>query len=709
MIRPINIAVNAAHPTLPLLEVSSFVGSPSAVFIRGIPAAVGAWSITAVRVAATYPDNSQQTVSAVASPSGSAWIATLPAPSISGRVEGGFQILADGTDEHGDAVTGYCLAVADLAVVTRDITPEPGGQSWVLHYFAEVPSVLRTGDCATVDGSLSIYTGAAWVAFDAAAMAALSDHANNTAIHTTATEKAVWNAKQNALSAAQLAAIAAVPNKADKSELPYALAAAEKANGAYALADRTVSYHTLDTEPGIDFSGTPSIGGYIRQDGQGAFPITSAEVIDFNELRCIIKANYDGGYAYAEAPPSGSSPRAFEVSVTDEYMQVVAEWDVTRDSNSPFTSSGTAYPSMSSVELPCSNGMNVFIPLKWSEATVPLSFPASTSGKSRDFYFALNVPSSATAPTVTAPADVTLLNEFGAAFSFAAAEGWNVWHFTEVAANTFRVESCGGASAIKAALDGKQATLTSAQLAAANSGITAAAVAMFYGYAAAIAGKSAPYPFRSVETVIGDVTFPPSAYPITFTTAIDITGDIPAGTEITIAEGDTIGMISESPLEPGMLVWFAPSSAYDGVCTFDATTLKYNATSSEVTDLKFNGVAPVTNTSPVLVRPITLTLAPFANNTFTPADASPLVIGSVSVSPVANTMRDLWFVVDCSAISAAALPSIEWPAAFEPTNDDTDNLALEAGKVCVFMLSEFAPGRFMVARQVFAGATQGGN
>ena len=51
MIRPININLNAAHPELPLVEATTFTGAPSSVFIRGVPKAVGNWSITAVSVA----------------------------------------------------------------------------------------------------------------------------------------------------------------------------------------------------------------------------------------------------------------------------------------------------------------------------------------------------------------------------------------------------------------------------------------------------------------------------------------------------------------------------------------------------------------------------------------------------------------------------------------------------------------------------------
>lgn len=51
----------------------------------------------------------------------------------------------------------------------------------------------------------------------------LSSHTGNTTVHITATERSTWNGKQNALSSTQLANIAAVPNKANISDVPTKL------------------------------------------------------------------------------------------------------------------------------------------------------------------------------------------------------------------------------------------------------------------------------------------------------------------------------------------------------------------------------------------------------------------------------------------------------------------------------------------------------
>lgn len=166
MIRPIDIRLNAAHPELPLAEAVTFTGSPSTVLVRGVPPNCGRWAITAVFVAATYPDGSTTTRAAVQSANG-VWVATLPATARSGRTENGLRVMADGIDENGAAVTGYILGVADFAVASLGVTPapEPGETSWQMLYFDAVPGALRKGDVAKVDGVLKLYNGTAWEPF----------------------------------------------------------------------------------------------------------------------------------------------------------------------------------------------------------------------------------------------------------------------------------------------------------------------------------------------------------------------------------------------------------------------------------------------------------------------------------------------------------------------------------------------------------------
>ena len=164
MIRPIDIKLNAAHPELPLVEATTFTGAPSSVFIRGVPKSVGNWSITAVNVAVTYPDNSTTARAAVESAEG-VWVATIPGTATSGRTVAGFRILADGIDENGAAVTGYVLGFADFSVLSFTPVPAPGGTFWLLRYFDAMPTTPKKGDVAVVGGVLKYYNGTAWLPF----------------------------------------------------------------------------------------------------------------------------------------------------------------------------------------------------------------------------------------------------------------------------------------------------------------------------------------------------------------------------------------------------------------------------------------------------------------------------------------------------------------------------------------------------------------
>ena len=164
MIRPIDIKLNAAHPELPLVEATTFTGAPSSVFIRGVPKSVGNWSITAVNVAVTYPDNSTTTRAAVESAEG-VWVATIPGTATSGRTTAGFRILADGIDENGAAVTGYVLGFADFAVLSFFPVPAPGETFFYLRYFDTMPTAAKKMDVTTIDGILKYYNGTAWLPF----------------------------------------------------------------------------------------------------------------------------------------------------------------------------------------------------------------------------------------------------------------------------------------------------------------------------------------------------------------------------------------------------------------------------------------------------------------------------------------------------------------------------------------------------------------
>lgn len=162
MIRTIDICLNAAHPEIKLPEATTFVGSPSAVNVRGIPPALGSWKITQVRLSAVWPDGEVETVAATRTGAG-VWTATLRGCDTSGRVSEGLLVIADGTDEAGAPVTGYVLAVSDITVYTRDLTIDAGDRYWYLKLFETEPETPHEGDAYFNGGVLMVYDGTRWV------------------------------------------------------------------------------------------------------------------------------------------------------------------------------------------------------------------------------------------------------------------------------------------------------------------------------------------------------------------------------------------------------------------------------------------------------------------------------------------------------------------------------------------------------------------
>ena len=163
MIATIDIKVNAAHPNIPLAPLYAFEGSPSSVRVRNVPQRVGKWDITAVSVTIAMPDNSSTTVPAVAV--GGFWVATLPSCDETGYCAAGLQVTADGTDENGAAVSGYCLGVGDVTILPRDATAVSNGTRYYLHYVAEQPANPNPGDMCYIDGAPKWYDGTAWQTF----------------------------------------------------------------------------------------------------------------------------------------------------------------------------------------------------------------------------------------------------------------------------------------------------------------------------------------------------------------------------------------------------------------------------------------------------------------------------------------------------------------------------------------------------------------
>ena len=192
MIGRIDIRANAAHPNFPLPPVYMFAGAPSSPRVFGVPCRVGSWAITAVSVAVAYPDNSTRTV-ALTQTDGT-WIGVIPACATTGAVQSGFQIVADGTDENGDAVTGYCLGVGDLFVMARDFTATADGTRYYFHYCETAPTTPQVGDAAYIDGALQWWDGSAWRAFGGATIDVVPPSTDAAAAGKAADAKAVGDA-----------------------------------------------------------------------------------------------------------------------------------------------------------------------------------------------------------------------------------------------------------------------------------------------------------------------------------------------------------------------------------------------------------------------------------------------------------------------------------------------------------------------------------
>ena len=168
MIGTIDVEINAAHPAMPLAEFAAFVNSPSHVRVRNVPRGVGAWSITAVHVVVSYPDNSIR--STACAHVGALWTCTIPACALDGKVENGFQVIADGVDENGNAITGYVLGLGDVCVLKRDGTVTVGKTSYYYHFLDEVPEHPQVADVCVIGGQLKWYDGEDWIAFGGADM-----------------------------------------------------------------------------------------------------------------------------------------------------------------------------------------------------------------------------------------------------------------------------------------------------------------------------------------------------------------------------------------------------------------------------------------------------------------------------------------------------------------------------------------------------------
>lgn len=151
MIGTIDVAINAANPSMPLAPVRAFVNSPTSVRLRNVPRKIGQWNITSVQVVAVYPDNSINSVNCVLS--GGVWVGTVGGCEIAGRTENGFTVFANGNDENGDYVSGYVLGKGTIEILGADGKLPPSSPTYYVHLLDETPQQPNEGDMyPTSDG-----------------------------------------------------------------------------------------------------------------------------------------------------------------------------------------------------------------------------------------------------------------------------------------------------------------------------------------------------------------------------------------------------------------------------------------------------------------------------------------------------------------------------------------------------------------------------
>ena len=418
MIRPININLNAAHPELPLVEATTFTGAPSSVFIRGVPKAVGNWSITAVSVAVTYPDNTTTARAAVESAEG-VWVATIPGTATSGRTAAGFKIMADGIDENGAAVTGYVLGFADFSVLSFTPVPAPGGTFYLLRYFDQAPATPKEGDVAVVDGLLKMYNGTAWAGFGdgpgfstddpqmdgtaspgSAATAARSDH-----VHPTDTSRAADDA------------VVKLTGNQD-------IGGNKTFYGDVAI----VNEKDLDVQGGrvaVRSSGGSDVALFeydrLEYSTDGGMTWTS---IMLDNIAPLASPAFTG----APTAPTPSSGDDSTLIATTAFVQGAVPYALVTK---------TITNGAVSLDDRAINAVEVSSSL----ASLTVNFPTATSGKARDFGLRLTVASGiTTAPELALPQGVTCENADGEAPEIGADGAATILYFTETASGVFLVK-----------------------------------------------------------------------------------------------------------------------------------------------------------------------------------------------------------------------------------------------------------------------------
>ena len=160
MIATIDIKTTASQPQKPLTPLFSFQGSSSSLRILDIPKSLGQWAITSVSVRVQYPDN--QTIEKQATRSGNVWVATIEGCDVAGKVIGGYEIVASGTDENGEETGDFIIGKGDVYILedSKDIKALVGKNA--VRFLNELPSNPVVGDMMYLNNKIQIFDGEKW-------------------------------------------------------------------------------------------------------------------------------------------------------------------------------------------------------------------------------------------------------------------------------------------------------------------------------------------------------------------------------------------------------------------------------------------------------------------------------------------------------------------------------------------------------------------
>ena len=155
MIGVIDVEIQAKNTNLPLWPFRAYVGSPSSLRIRNVPKRIGKWCIDAVSFIVVYPDGTIKNTPCVLT--GGIWTGRVEGTSTSGTSKNGYTIFADGTDENGNAVTGYILGKGDSEILEADGMLSPDATRYYVKLLSAAAEEPREGDLYPTDGGYVIW------------------------------------------------------------------------------------------------------------------------------------------------------------------------------------------------------------------------------------------------------------------------------------------------------------------------------------------------------------------------------------------------------------------------------------------------------------------------------------------------------------------------------------------------------------------------